>query len=129
MQEFANFLHELRIYRAMVRQLPARIAFPLFEVGCSIVKEELADRIKKFMISILKCFQDDLTEKTAGLCEEFRSIAEHLNKNLETAEDVIEMDNYKNNLLLDMAKLQRKLTFNRNCTFFLACQNEYEDVF
>ena len=39
------------------------------------------------------------------------------------------MDNYKNNLLLDMAKLQRKLAFNRTCTFFLACQNEYEEVF
>jgi hypothetical protein len=129
MKEFADFLHELRVNRAMVRQLPIRIAFPLFEVGCSIVKEELADRIKKFMIALLQCFQDDLTEKTAALCEEFRTIADYLDKTLETAEDVVEMDNYKNNLLLDMAKLQRKLAFNRTCTFFLACQNEYEDVF
>ena len=124
MKEFANILHELRVYRAMARQLPARIAFPLFEVGCSIVKEEIADRIKKFMIAILKCFEADLTEKTALLCDEFRGIAERLDKHLETAEEVVEMDNYKNNLLLDMAKLQRKLAFNRQCTFFLACQNE-----
>ena len=83
----------------MARQLPVRIAFPLFEVGVSIVKDEIADRIKKFMVAILKCFEADLTDKTAALCEEFRSIAEYLDKNLENAEDVVEMDNYKNNLL------------------------------
>lgn len=105
MNQYADFLSNLRRYRGMARQLPTRIAFPLFEVGCSIVKEEIQDRIKKFMIQVLKSFENDLSTKTAKLCEEFRQISEQLDKHLTTAQEVVEMDNYKNNLLLDMSKL------------------------
>ena len=85
MTQYAEFLNTLRRYRGMARQLPTRIAFPLFEVGCSIVKEEIQDRIKKFMIEVLKSFEADLSDKTAKLCEEFQEISDELDKNLKTA--------------------------------------------
>ena len=69
------------------------------------MKEEIQDRIKKFMIEVLTSFEADLSAKTASLCEEFQEISDELDKNLKTAQEVVEMDNYKNNLLLDMSKL------------------------
>ena len=41
MQDYSTFLNELRRYRALARELPERVAFPLFEVGTSLVKEEI----------------------------------------------------------------------------------------
>jgi len=39
------------------------------------------------------------------------------------------MENYKARLLMDMATLQRKLTFNRKCVYFLLTHNCHDQVF
>lgn len=41
MQDYSTFLNELRRYRALARELPERVAFPLFEIGTGLVKEEI----------------------------------------------------------------------------------------
>ena len=41
MNDYSVFLNELRKYRALARELPERVAFPLFEVGTNLVKEEI----------------------------------------------------------------------------------------
>lgn len=60
MEQYSEFLNELRRYRKMAMELPERISFPLFEVGTSLVKEEIQSRIDKYMISILWKFECDL---------------------------------------------------------------------
>lgn len=41
MPDYSTFLNELRKYRSLARELPERVAFPLFEVGTALVKEEI----------------------------------------------------------------------------------------
>ena len=55
------------------------------------------------------------------ICENFEEIAKFYDKILESAEDVVEMETYKNNLQLDMSLLQRNLAETRKCLFFLIC--------
>jgi len=98
MTEYSNFLNELRRYRALARELPERVAFPLFEIGTGLVKEEIQSRIDKYIISILWKFECDLKTRAMQICENFDDIAKFYDKNLESAEDVVEMETYKNNL-------------------------------
>lgn len=128
MQDYSTFLNELRRYRALARELPERVAFPLFEIGTSLVKEEIQSRIDKYIISILWRFELDLKTRAKSICENFDEIAKFYDKTLETAEDVVEMDTYKNNLQLDMSLLQRNLATTRKCLFFLICQTDYNEI-
>ena len=98
MNEYSEFLNELRRYRALARELPDRVAFPLFEIGTSLVKEEIKARIDRYMISILWKFECDLKTKAQSICQNFEEIAQEYDKNLVTADDVVEMEAYKNNL-------------------------------
>ena len=41
MDQYSEFLNELRRYRSLARELPERVGFPLFEVGTALVKEEI----------------------------------------------------------------------------------------
>ena len=112
----------------MARELPERVAFPLFEVGTSLVKEELQNRINTYIISILWKFECDLKVRAQYICENFQEIAAFYDKQLDSAEAVVEMETYKNNLQLDMSSLQRNLASTRKCLFFLMCQSDYEDI-
>ena len=98
--QYSEFLNELRRYRNLARELPERVAFPLFEVGTSIVKEEIQTRIDRYIVKILQKFEYDLSTRSENICGNFQEIADHYNKRLETAEDVVEIENYKNNLQL-----------------------------
>ena len=98
MNDYSAFLNELRKYRALARELPERIAFPLFEIGTAHVKVEIQRRIDKYIESILWKFECDLKVRAMKICENYQEIASFYNKALETAEDVVEMENYRNNL-------------------------------
>ena len=128
MDQYSDFLNELRRYRSLARELPERVGFPLFEVGTSLVKEEIQARIDKYITSILWKFECDLKGRAKSICERFDEIAKRYDKVLETAEDVIEMETFKNNLQLDMAGLQRNLAGTRKCLFFLICQTDYTEI-
>ena len=82
----------------MARELPERVGFPLFEVGTHIVKEEIQSRIDKYIIAILWNFETDLKNRAKQICERFAEIARRYDKKLETADDVIEIESFKNNL-------------------------------
>ena len=128
MNEYSTFLNELRTFRAIARELPEPVAFPLFEVGTALVKEEIQNRINKYIIAILRKFENDLKDQAKSIGENFQEIAVYYDKSLETAEDVVEMETYKNNLQLDMSILQRKLSSTRKCLFFLICQTDYAEI-
>lgn len=66
--------------------------------------------------------------RAKSICERFDEIAKKYDKALQTAEDVIEMETYKNNLQLDMQVLQRNLAGTRKCLFFLVCQSDYNEI-
>lgn len=63
MNEYSEFLNELRRYRSLARELPEKIAFPLFEIGTALVKEEIQRRIDFYIKAILRKFRNDLSEK------------------------------------------------------------------
>jgi len=63
MDEYSEQLNELRRYRAMARQLPEKVSFPLFEIGTALVKEEIQTRIDNYINAILWKFECDLKEK------------------------------------------------------------------
>lgn len=128
MNQYSTFLNELRTFRAIARELPERVAFPLFEVGTALVKEEIQTRINKYIVAILRKFENDLKDQAKSIGENFQEIANYYDKNLETAEIVVEMETFKNNLQLDMSILQRKLSSTRKCLFFLICQTDYSEI-
>lgn len=74
LSDFAVFLNELRTYRALSLEIPERVAFPLFEVGTTIVKQEIQTRIDKFIYSVLWRFECDLKERSRGICGQFTEI-------------------------------------------------------
>jgi len=121
--EYAAFLAELRNYKNLALQLPKRVAFPLFDVGLRIANKEIINRIDNFIFTILSSYEEALRENTQELCTQYEQIYEKIAKNVETAEEVVAMENYKSRLLMDMATLQRKLTFNRKCVYFLLTHN------
>jgi hypothetical protein len=53
------------------------------------------------------------------IVEEFKAISNQLDKKVTCAQELVNMDTYKNNLLLEMVDLQKKLMQNRKCFFFL----------
>jgi len=71
MNEYSTFLNELRTFRAIARELPERVAFPLFEVGTALVKEEIQNRINKYIIAILRKFENDLKDQAKSIGENF----------------------------------------------------------
>ena len=128
MQEYSTFLNELRRYRALARELPERVAFPLFEVGTNLVKEEVQSRINKYITAILWKFECDLKVRAKTICENFEEIRTYYKRELTSAEDVVEMERYKNNLQSDMSHLQRNLAATRKCLLFLVCQTDYSEI-
>ena len=68
MSDYSTFLNELRRYRSLARELPERIAFPMFEIGTAVVKEEIKNRIDRYIISILKKFEYDLKIRAQSIC-------------------------------------------------------------
>ena len=125
-KEYASFLDELKNYKNLALQLPSRVSFPLFEVGLRIVNKEILNRIENFIFTVLSSFEEALRVNTQELCTNYEGILEKIGKTLNTAEEVVAMDSYKNRLLMDMATMQRKLGFNRKCVYFLLTQNCHE---
>ena len=109
MDQYSDFLNELRRYRKMAMDLPERVCFPLFEIGTALVKEEIQQRIDNYIVNTLWKFEQDLKVRAQSICGSFEEIAGNYDKNLESAEDVVEMETYKSNLQLDMTVLQRNL--------------------
>lgn len=55
------------------------------------------------MISILWKFECDLKVRSMNICETFEKISVKYKERLTTAEEVVAMEQYKNNLQLDMS--------------------------
>lgn len=72
-------------------------------------------------------FESALTARSQQICDRYAQICRHLEKVLRTPSDVVDMDRYKNNLLLEMGILQEKMFENRKSVFFLL-HHEHIDV-
>ena len=75
MREYAKILNELRVKRGLALRLPETVAFPMFEVGTSLVKKEISRRIEDYMVRILWRFEDDLRIKLEEECQRWRGLA------------------------------------------------------
>ena len=62
------------------------------------------------------------------ICENFEEIRTYYKRELTSAQDVVEMERYKNNLQSDMSHLQRNLAATRKCLLFLVCQTDYSEI-
>jgi len=101
------------------RQLPTLISMPMFEVGVITVKEEIQRRINSLLHQVFESYENGVILASQGLCQQYEGIRARLSKALHTPEDVAEMDRYKNNLLVDMTRLQGEMKDNRQSVFFL----------
>ena len=61
------------------------------------------------MVKILEKFESDLKVRAKEICKAFEAISEKYRERLTSAEEVVAMETYKNNLQLDMSQLQRNL--------------------
>lgn len=91
----------------------------MFEIGLGTVKEEIQRRVKALTGVVFKKFESQLVVRSQSICEKYTQICKYLDKVLKTPHDVVEMDRYKNNLLLEMGNLQEKMFENRKSIFFL----------
>ena len=106
MRDYAKILNELRVMRGLALKLPELVAFPMFEVGTSLVKKEISRRIEGYMVRILWNFENDLRVKLEEQCAKWRAIADEFMKELTTAAEVVAMDEYKNNFMEEEPLLQ-----------------------
>ena len=67
MDEYSEQLSELRRFRLMAGEIPERVAFPLFEIGTTVVREEIILRINNYMKAILRKFEYDLKERAKSI--------------------------------------------------------------
>jgi len=91
----------------------------MFEVGTFSVKNEIQRRIKLLQTEVIKKFESALVVRSQQICDKYVQICKHLDKILKTPHDVVDMERYKNNLLLELGSLNERLFENRNSVFFL----------
>jgi hypothetical protein len=64
-------LSEIKYYQKLSLQLPSVVFFPLFEIGTSIVKEEIQRRLKVCLGSVMKTCESSLVVRSEGICEKY----------------------------------------------------------
>ncbi len=117
--EYELLITELRYFDKLVLQLPTTVFFPMFEVGTLQVKQEIQKRIKTMLSQVFQKFENSLISVSSQICDRYSQILRYLEKVLKTPTDVVDMERYKNNLLLEMGNLQEKMFENRKSVFFL----------
>lgn len=91
----------------------------MFEIGVVKVKEEIQERIKALLEKVFDHYENGVIDASHRLCQEYDDICKRLSKTLQTPEDVAEMDRFKNQLLVDMVRLQGDMRDNQQAIFFL----------
>ena len=108
-KDYSVLIKELRYLQKLSRQLPTIIFLPMFEVGARSVKEEIQRRLDGLLGQVFESYEAGVIAAAHALCNRYESIKEHLGQPLNTPSDVVEMDKYKNDLLLDMTRLQAEM--------------------
>lgn len=104
-KEYEAILKELNFYQKLSMQLPTLVFFPMFEVGTQNAKDEIQRRIKKLLEQVFNKFEAQLIARSQDICDKYNQVCKNLDKVLKSALDVVDMDRYKNNLLLEIAGL------------------------
>jgi len=121
---YEQILKELRWHEKIVLQLPSVVFFPLFEVGTNAVKEELLRRTQTLAAAVFRKYESTTAAKAQTVCDKYAQICRFLDKQLRTPADVVEMDRFKNNLLLEIGNLQEKSRDIRDRALFLLRQDK-----
>ena len=91
----------------------------MFEIGTLLVKEELQRRVKTLLALVFKRYESTMAVRSQMICDKYQQICKYLDKQLKTPHDVVDMERFKNNLLLEIGTLQEKTHENRKAAFFL----------
>jgi hypothetical protein len=103
----------------MCLQIPFKVSLPLFEVDLSLVREGLIKRLESIKNYLFGRFEKNLVSSSQAICARYREIALYLDRELKNAKEILEMDMYKNNLILEMTSLRDRIHANRQIIFFL----------
>lgn len=118
-KDYAALIKELRYLQKLSRQLPTIVFLPMFEVGVKSVKEEIQRRLDVLLDQVFQSYEAGVIETAQALCNRYEGICEHLGWPLSSPSEVVEMDRYKSDLLLDMTRLQAEMQASRDSVFFL----------
>jgi len=77
----------------------------MFEVGVKKVKEEIQRRLAGLLDKVFDKYEAGVLAASQALGSKYKEISEHLGKQLTSPSDVVDMERYKNNLLLEMGRL------------------------
>ena len=112
-------IKELRYLQKLSKQLPTIIFLPMFEVGAKSVKEEIRGRLDGLLTQVFESYEAGVVAAAEALRKSYDDICKNLKKTLLTPNDVVQMAKYKDDLLLDMTRLQAEMQANRDSVFFL----------
>lgn len=105
MREYTNVIKDLRCLQKLSRQLPTIVFLPMFEVGVKGVKDEIQRRIDALLQQVFDSYESGVIEGARVLCKKYEGICSRLSKPLATPADVVHMEKYKGELLVDMGRL------------------------
>lgn len=81
----------------------------MFEVNLVGVKQEILRRVDQLLAYLFQKFEGNLIQTSQGICSRYIEISLFLKRELKTTKDIIEMDIYKNNLILEMTTLRDRI--------------------
>ena len=83
------------------------------------MKEEIQRRLDVLLNQVFETYEAGVITTAHALCNRYESICEHLGWPLSSPSEVVQMDRYKSDLLLDMTRLQAEMQASRDAVFFL----------
>ena len=95
----------------------------MFEVGVKRVKEEIEKRLQALLDQVFGNYEQGIVDTSKKIIAKYDRICENLSRNLSTAKDVLEMEKFKNNLLLEMGRLRGEMQANMESVLFLVKQD------
>ena len=118
-RDYAEIIKEIRFYQKLSRQLPTLLFLPMFEVGTKQVKIAIQTKLDHLLDKVFDNYESKIKSHAKEICETYEKIKERLSKPLLTAQDIVEMDLYKTDLLVQMTSLLGQISEHRESVFFM----------
>ena len=119
LQQYNIKVKELRRIERLVRKVPNAVFFSMFEVDCSIAKNQLLNNILALKNQVFLQIENQVIHNFKQICAQYDEIEKTLHDSLQSADDVVAMETYKNSLVVDLVVVLEKCNQNRKLLFYL----------
>ena len=94
MNEYKAYISLLNEFQKLLHCIPNSIYFPLFEINCEKVKDQIYKIIEDSRMNLLKHLEEHLIDLMKGICGKYSGIIHYIRRNIVSAEDAEAMEKY-----------------------------------